>query len=88
MDKFTGAEVENCVKEALYRAFFDSREISDEDIIKAAKETVPLVKTRKNEIQALEKWAREGAKFANKSTQKSSGRRKDKARLDLCREKD
>ena len=65
MTNFTGAEVENCIKEALYNAFFDSRELEDADIIKSADNTVPIMKTRKEEIQALEEWANERAKMAS-----------------------
>jgi SpoVK/Ycf46/Vps4 family AAA+-type ATPase len=65
MVHFTGAEVENCIKEALYNAFFEDREITTEDIINVAKNTVPIVQTRSEEIQALEKWAKDRARFAS-----------------------
>lgn len=76
MHQFTGAEIENCVKQAMYNAFFEDREFVGKDIIQAAKETVPIVKTRKEEIQRLEKWARDRARFAsnNKQYEKIEGK--------------
>jgi SpoVK/Ycf46/Vps4 family AAA+-type ATPase len=66
MDRFTGAEVETCIKQSMYNAFFDDREYTTEDIIDAAKGIVPLAETRKEEIDALESWARHRARFATK----------------------
>jgi len=66
MVHFTGAEVENCIKEAMYNAFFEGREFKTEDIIEAAKNTVPIMKTRKEEIKRLEAWARDRARYASK----------------------
>jgi len=52
---FVGAEIEQAVKEALYKAFSDepSREPSDDDVLEALNEIVPLSETRKPDIDNL-----------------------------------
>ncbi|MBN1328670.1 MAG: AAA family ATPase [Candidatus Heimdallarchaeota archaeon] len=52
---FVGAEIEQAVKEALYKAFSSepSREPTDEDVIEALNEIVPLSETRKADIDNL-----------------------------------
>ncbi|MHA1282417.1 MAG: AAA family ATPase [Promethearchaeota archaeon] len=53
-DKFTGAEIEQVIKEALYIAFSDNRrELDDEDILEAISKTKPLSETKKDIIEAL-----------------------------------
>jgi MoxR-like ATPase len=58
-EKFTGAEIEQSIKEALYYAFSDpkntetSREPTTEDIVNVMKNVVPLAKSRENEIKEL-----------------------------------
>jgi len=62
-DKYTGAEIEQIVKEALYNAFSDidnanpnfHREPTDEDFIIAINKTKPLFKTRTDDIEKLKK---------------------------------
>lgn len=56
--EFTGAEIAACVPDALYAAFADgARPITTEDLIRAAKGVVPLIKTAKEKIEALRSWA-------------------------------
>lgn len=65
MNGFTGAEVESTIKQALYNSFFEDREVTTNDIIEVAKETIPLSITRKEELEALEKWAQNRARNAS-----------------------
>lgn len=65
MINFTGAEVESTIKEAMYKAFFEDREITTEDIIESAKGVIPLAKTKQEDIRRLEEWAKGRAKRAN-----------------------
>lgn len=65
MINFTGAEVETAVKQALYSAFFEDRDITTEDIIKAAKDIIPLAISREEEIKILEQWADSKARKAS-----------------------
>ncbi len=55
---FTGAEIEQCVTDSLYRAFADNREPKTADMGTAAAETVPLSKLMGEQIDGLRKWAR------------------------------
>jgi AAA+ superfamily predicted ATPase len=61
---FTGAEIEQCVKDALYRAFADDREPKTADLATAAVETVPLSKLMGEQIAGLRKWARGRCRMA------------------------
>ena len=54
---FTGAELEKVVKSALRRAFHQGRELETGDLLECAGETVPLVKTMPEGIQAMRDWA-------------------------------
>jgi AAA+ superfamily predicted ATPase len=65
-EDFTGAEIAALVPAALYSAFEeDAREITTADLIAAAKETVPLIKTAGEKIGRLRSWAKDGnARYA------------------------
>lgn len=53
---FTGAELEEAVKEGLFRAFSEHREILVQDIRDAIKATMPLSTTMHDAIQTTRKW--------------------------------
>jgi len=61
---FTGAEIEQCVTDSLYRAFAESREPKTADMGTAAAETVPLAKMMSDQIEALRKWAKGRCRMA------------------------
>jgi len=63
---FTGAEIEACVKKARLVAFSEDREFTLKDVAKAISQTVPLIKTKRAEIEALRSWANNKAVAANK----------------------
>lgn len=57
-EDFSGAELEGVVVKAMYRAFSDKgREVTTEDLAAAVTATVPLAKTRAEEIKAMRDWA-------------------------------
>jgi AAA+ superfamily predicted ATPase len=57
-DKFTGSEVAEIVPDAMFSAFADGkREITTDDLIRAAGNVVPLAETSKEKIAALRAWA-------------------------------
>jgi len=65
---YTGAEIEQVVKEAIKMAWAKGGGLSDvttEDIIAAVSEVVPLKKTMGQEIIALQQWAEDRAKRAS-----------------------
>jgi hypothetical protein len=67
-DGFTGAEIAALVPDALFAAFADDvREINTADLIKAARDVVPLSKTAAEKIERLRAWAKGRARFATSS---------------------
>ena len=64
---FNGAEIEECVKEAMFTAYTENQnepKLQIIHLINAIKDTVPLSKTMKDQIQFLRKWAYSRAKQA------------------------
>lgn len=68
-EHFSGAELEQVVIAALYRAFSDTREMNNEDLDLSLKQTVPLYRTYEEKIKWLRDWAK---KRARPATQDSS----------------
>lgn len=65
---FSGAEIEQCILDAMYSAFSDNREFEQGDVINAIALTSPLAKTHKQQIQKLHDWAfKNGVKSASMS---------------------
>ncbi len=65
-DGFSGAEIEQAVISALYDAFYLSRQVTSEDVLKSIRETVPLSKTMSERIMDLRNWAEGRARFASR----------------------
>jgi SpoVK/Ycf46/Vps4 family AAA+-type ATPase len=63
-EHYSGAELEQVVVSALYRAFAEKREMSDEDLEISMKQTVPLYMTYEEKIKWLRDWARTRARPA------------------------
>lgn len=62
---FSGSEIEECVKEGLQTAFSENRDIEENDIINAAKQTVPLSITMGEGLRKLREWAKFRARQAS-----------------------
>jgi ATP-dependent 26S proteasome regulatory subunit len=62
---FSGAEIEQLVIEALYDAFDKGRDLTTEDILKAAGSAVPLSMTMREKIAYLREWAKTRARPAS-----------------------
>jgi len=56
-DGFSGAEIEQAVISALYRAFDRGGEVTTQDVLCSIKETVPLSVTMSEDIDDLREWA-------------------------------
>jgi len=54
---YSGAELEEAVREGLFRAFSAGVEVADVHIESALRETYPLSRTMREEIEGLRKWA-------------------------------
>ncbi len=64
-DGFTGSEIAALVPEAMFVAFADGeRELTTDDLLAAARNVVPLVKTMPEKIEALRQWAKGRARPA------------------------
>lgn len=62
---YSGAEIEAAIESALYRVFFEKRELTDQDIIEALEETRPISVIMKEKIIALRRWAKDHARYAS-----------------------
>ena len=62
---YSGAELEEAVKDALFRAFDAGREIEERDIMDAIRATYPLSKTMRENIESMRKWAKYRARLAS-----------------------
>lgn len=75
---FNGAEIEECIKEAMFAAYVENPEspaLKATHIINAIKQTVPLSTTMKEQISSLRNWAKTRAK--NASNESSDDEKKD-----------
>lgn len=75
---FTGSEIENVIEEAMFNAFDLDRDITEQDLVTAARATTPLSVTAKEQIERIREWAKTRARFASKPLEiaVSTGRRK------------
>lgn len=62
---FNGAEIEQCVVSALFDAFSQRQDLTNEDVIRAIQQTVPLSRTMAEKVEALRRWAQGRARLAS-----------------------
>jgi hypothetical protein len=62
---FSGAEIEQVVIDALYRAFDAGELLEDEHVLSAIRATRPLAVQRKQQIDDLRAWAADRCRFAS-----------------------
>lgn len=82
-EAFSGAEIENVVISALYDAFELDRDLTQADLVEAARQTVPLARTMEAQIKALRQWARTHARPASHQQHPLSPTSNDLRRLEL-----
>ena len=58
--KFSGAEIEEVIIEAMHTAFSENREFTFIDILDAINQFVPLAYTSQEKIEYLQDWANAG----------------------------
>ncbi len=63
---FTGAELEEAVKDAMYRSFENDRRLASSDIEVAIRSTTPLSQTMRDVINDTRKWAKGRAVMASR----------------------
>ncbi len=71
-EKYSGAELEQLVVAALYRAFAAERELVQDDLARVARESVPLAVTMDDRLKELREWARPRARPASIDTRRMS----------------
>lgn len=62
---FSGAELEEAVREGLFDAFAEGRELTTDHIGKALDQTYPLSRTMRDQIEGLRRWAKVRARLAS-----------------------
>lgn len=77
-DGFSGAEIEEAVISAMFDAFYDKQELATERLLGSLRQTVPLSRTMKEDIDELRKWAASRARPATSpdAAQEQEGRRR------------
>ncbi|GAB4260156.1 MAG: AAA family ATPase [Deferrisomatales bacterium] len=64
---YSGAEIEQAIVNAMYNAFDDGeREFTTDDILRGAREVIPISKLMHERIEKLRDWAAERTRRANK----------------------
>lgn len=75
---FSGAELEEVVKEALFQAYDEEKEVTDEHIADAITKTFPLSRTMHETIEKMRKWAKSRAVSASKDEPEKLDKEQDK----------
>ena len=67
---FSGAEIEQTLIEAMHIGFSQNRDFTNDDILEAASQIVPLARTAQEQIEMLQNWAAAGkARLASRNIQ-------------------
>lgn len=57
---FSGAEIEQAIVEAMHIGFSENRDFTTDDLVAAISQIVPLARTAREQIEALQQWAAAG----------------------------
>lgn len=70
---FSGAEIEQALIEAMHIGFSQNRDFTNDDILEAVSQIIPLARTAAEQIEFLQAWAASGkARLASRSSGLSS----------------
>jgi SpoVK/Ycf46/Vps4 family AAA+-type ATPase len=70
---FSGAEIEQSLIEAMHIGFSQNRDFTNDDILEAVSQIIPLARTAAEQIEFLQAWAASGkARLASRSSGLSS----------------
>lgn len=58
--RFSGAEIEQVIIDAMYLAFSEKREFTTEDILKAIQQTIPILEIDPMRTELIQSWAASG----------------------------
>ncbi|NEQ49299.1 MAG: AAA family ATPase, partial [Leptolyngbya sp. SIO3F4] len=74
---FSGAEIEQAIIEAMHIGFSQNRDFTVDDILEAASQLIPLARTAKDQVDALQAWAASGkARLASRQSMLSDRMKK------------
>ncbi|MEL6813837.1 MAG: AAA family ATPase, partial [Cyanobacteria bacterium J06598_3] len=66
---FSGAEIEQSLIEAMHIGFSQNRDFTHDDVLEAVSQIIPLARTAKDQIEALQAWAAAGkARLASRQS--------------------
>jgi SpoVK/Ycf46/Vps4 family AAA+-type ATPase len=68
---FSGAEIEQTVKDGMFTAFHNGRDLVQQDVENAINETYPLAKTMRESITKMREWASARARLASSENTES-----------------
>lgn len=71
-EKFSGAELEQLVVSAMFVSFSSGRELEQRDLVRVARDTIPLAVTMDDRLKELREWARPRARPASVDTRRVS----------------
>ncbi|HET9285263.1 MAG TPA: AAA family ATPase [Candidatus Angelobacter sp.] len=71
---FSGAELEQAVVSALYKAFSINTDLNTEIIASCLQETYPLSETMKEPVRAMREWSRNRARYATRKWRDTQGK--------------
>ncbi len=71
-EKFSGAELEQLVTAALFAAFARDRELRQEDLVRVARDSIPLAVTMDDRLKELREWARPRARPASVDSRRAN----------------
>ena len=71
-ERYSGAELEQVVIAAMFKAFSEGREVDTEDLIESVREIVPLAVTMDDHLKDLRDWARSRARRASADKRRSN----------------
>jgi SpoVK/Ycf46/Vps4 family AAA+-type ATPase len=72
---FSGAEIEQVIKDALFHAFDEETDLTTEMVFEEVTSTVPISTTMKEKIMSLRSWCKDHARPATSPLEKESGTR-------------
>jgi ATP-dependent 26S proteasome regulatory subunit len=67
-DRFSGAEIESCIEDAMFNAFYEDNDVTTEHIMASIEGTNAQFKEDNEEITALRKWMADKARKVSSST--------------------
>lgn len=71
-ERFSGAELEQLIIAAMFLAFSKERELRQEDLVRVARDSIPLAVTMDDRLKELREWARPRARPASVDTRRVS----------------